>query len=265
MAELCDWTIPGPGGPIPVRFYRPRGASTPAPLLLFFHFGGCVIGDLDTCHTACTLIARHAGCIVLSVGYRLAPEHKFPAAVDDALAAYRWALKQAAAIGGCPDRIGVGGDSAGGYLAATISLDMRRLDGPMPKAQLLIYPVVEMGRAEMPPTAFDRAYPLSRDDMIWFASHYLSTPGDAADPRCSIGRAASLRSLPPTIVVLAGHDPLHREGLAFAGRLRADGVDVVLRSYDSLSHAFTAMSGGIPPARDAIIEVARMVDGALRR
>jgi acetyl esterase/lipase len=265
MAGIVDRTIPGPAGEIPIRVYRPCGASAEAPVLVYYHFGGCVIGDLDTCHTACSYIAHHSGCVVVSVGYRLAPEHKFPAALEDAVSGYLWTRRNAKELGGDPARVGVGGDSAGGYLAAAVCLVMRETAQAMPNMQLLIYPVVDMERDRMPTTAFDTSYPLSREDIIWFAQHYLRHPDDAVDPRCSIGRTASLLDMPETIVVLAGHDPLYAEGLQFARRLRADGVVTVLKSYEHLAHAFTAMSGCVPGARAALVEIAELVASALNR
>lgn len=256
MKHLADRTIQGPGGAIPVRLYQPHSASPGAPILVFFHFGGCVLGDLETCHTAASLIAQESRCIVLSVAYRLAPEHKYPAALDDAITAYQWALANAESLGGDPARIGVGGDSAGGYLAAALSLALIERRQLPPRLQVLIYPVTGMDRKNMPLTPFDDAYPLSRADMIWFAEQYLNHPGEADDPLCSVDRAKSLSAMPPTIMALAGHDVLHDEGEAFARRLEAQGVPVWFRSYDTLPHAFTAMSGGVPAARQALIEIA---------
>jgi acetyl esterase/lipase len=256
MRHLADRAIPGPAGPIPMRLYQPHSAPDGAPILVYFHFGGCVLGDLETCHTACSLIADHARCIVLSVDYRLAPEHKYPAALDDAIAAYQWALANAQALGGDPALVGVGGDSAGGYLAAALSLALIERQQLPPRLQVLIYPVMDMNRKAMPETPFDDAYPLSRADMIWFAEQYLNHPDEADEPLCSVERAKSLGSLPLTVMALAGHDVLHDEGEAFARRLTAQGVPVWFKSYDTLPHAFTAMSGAVPAARAAILEIA---------
>lgn len=254
------WTdvyVAGPAGPLPSRLYRPTSASSErAPILVYFHFGGCVLGDLDTCHTACALIAKEADCLVLSVGYRLAPEHRFPAAVDDALAAFRWVRACSKDIGADPERIAIGGDSAGGYLAAAASLCLRDQREVMPFLQLLIYPVLEMDRRTMPPTLFDQNYALSRDDMIWFAELYMRDAGDAEDPRCSVARAVRLSGLPPTLLVQAGHDLLFDEGEAFGQRLVDEQVPLVRLCYPTLPHAFTAMSGGLPKARAALTEIA---------
>lgn len=263
--HCAEFTIPGHGGQIAVRSYRPRSLpATPAPVLIYLHFGGCVIGDLDTCHTACTLIADRAGCLVLSVDYRLAPEHRFPAALDDTVATFRWARSHAATIGGDPQRVAVGGDSAGGYLAAAASLLLRQAGEPPPYLQLLIYPVLEMDRRSMPPTAFDDDYPLSRADMVWFSDLYMRDATDAADPLCSVRRATSLADMPPTILAGAGHDLLHDEGIAFAQRLSEAGVPVTRLDFPALPHAFTAMSGGMPAARAAILAIADAVGSAFR-
>jgi acetyl esterase/lipase len=237
----------------------------PPPVLVYFHFGGCVLGDLDTCHTTCSRLAEEVGAIVISAQYRLAPEHKFPAAVEDAVSAYRWASAHAAELGGDPQRIGVGGDSAGGYLAAAVCLVCRDSAEPAPVLQLLIYPVTDMDRTGMPEGPHDNDYPLSRADMIWFSEQYLTSPAEVENPLCSIGRTASFRGLPPAIVCLAGHDVLREEGVALAGRLEADGVPVVLRIFDTLPHAFTAMCGAIPDARDAVSEIARLLRAAFSR
>lgn len=256
-------TVAGPAGPLPSRLYRPVSAPKHnAPILVYFHFGGCVLGDLDTCHTACALIADKAACLVLSVAYRLAPEHRFPAAVDDALAAFRWVHACAGDIGADPQRIAIGGDSAGGYLAAAASLCLRDEGEVLPFLQLLIYPVLEMNRLAMPPTPFDRNYPLSRDDMIWFADLYMRDTRDAEDPRCSVARAERLAGLPPTLLVQAGHDLLFAEGEAFGRRLEEEEVPLVRLSYPTLPHAFTAMSGGLPKAHAALAEIAHTLAAA---
>lgn len=254
-----DRSIPGSGGPLRIRIYRPAAEGGARPVLVYFHFGGCVLGDLDTCHTACSRLAREADVIVVSAQYRLAPEHKFPAAVEDAVTAYRWAKLNAEALGGDGQRIGVGGDSAGGYLAAAVCLACRDSGEAAPALQLLIYPVTEMDRTGMSEGPHDEDYPLSRADMVWFSEQYLASPGDAGNPLCSIRRAADLKDLPPALVILAGHDLLRDEGVAYADRLKADGVPAVLRVFDSLPHAFTAMCGAIPEARRAVSEMARLL------
>jgi acetyl esterase len=153
--SIEERSIPGAGGPLRVRIYRPTASADPRPVLVYFHFGGCVLGDLDTCHTACSRLARESDVIVISTQYRLAPEHKFPAAVEDAVTAYRWARQFAGALGGDARRVGVGGDSAGGYLAAAVCLLCRDSGELAPTLQLLVYPVTDMDRIGMPEGAHD--------------------------------------------------------------------------------------------------------------
>ncbi|MBY0562391.1 MAG: alpha/beta hydrolase [Hyphomicrobium sp.] len=263
--SVSNLEIEGPVTTVPARLYRPKGATrSNVPLLIYLHFGGCVLGDLDTCHTACSIISERSGCLVLSVAYRLAPEHRFPAALEDTLAAFRWVRANAQSIGADPNRVAVGGDSAGGYLALAASLSLRDQQQDMPCLQLLIYPVVDMDRRAMPITPFDRNYPLSRSDMIWFAEQYMRSPGDADDPRCSVGRAKSLSGLPPTIMVHAGNDLLLAEGLALSDRLAREGNHVTTLNYPSLPHAFTAMSGGVPRAREALVEIANTLSAHIK-
>ena len=265
QTSITDLKIDGAVTALPARLYRPKGESGGRrPLLIYLHFGGCVLGDLDTCHTACSILAEHSGCLVLSVGYRLAPEHPFPAAVEDVLTAFSWVRSMADRIGADPDRVAIGGDSAGGYLAIAASLCLRDQRQPMPCMQLLIYPVVDMDRRAMPVTPYDRNYPLSRQDMIWFAEQYTRVPTDADDPRCSVNRATSLANLPPTIMVHAGNDLLLPEGVAFAQRLVREGNRVTTLDYPSLPHAFTAMSGGVPRARGALIEIAKAISANMQ-
>ncbi|MBS0234063.1 MAG: alpha/beta hydrolase [Proteobacteria bacterium] len=246
------------------RLYRPKASpSSGNPLLVYFHFGGCVLGSLDSCHTVCSLIAERSGSLVLSASYRLAPEHRFPAALDDALAAFRWAKDSARYLGADPDLISIGGDSAGGYLAAAVSLRLRDAQESLPCLQLLIYPVLEMNRRAMPATPFDHCYPLTRDDMIWYCDQYMRDERDAEDPMCSVARASTLAGLPPTILVQAGYDLLFAEGEAFGRRLEEDGVSVSRLVFPSLPHAFTAMSGGVAEARDAIMTIADAVKASV--
>ena len=259
MAECADVEIRGDDHTIRGRLYVPRSSDKCPPLLIYFHFGGGVLGDLETSHTACSIIAHHSGCAVLSVEYRLAPEHRFPAALEDSIAAFRWAKAQADRLGIDRTRIGVGGDSVGGHLAAALSLYLRDAGEPLPWLQLLIYPVIEMDRSRIAPSPYDDLYPLTRQDMEWFTALYLGSPDDAAQPLCSISRAGSLTGLPQTVFIQAGHDVLRAEGRAFAARLIAEDVPTVLRDYPKLPHAFTAMSGGLPAAHAALVEIGELV------
>lgn len=263
--ETSELKVPGPAGPLDARLYRPEGASGPLPGLVFFHFGGCVIGDLDTCHTFCTMIADIAGVAVLNVAYRLAPEHKFPAAGEDAVAAFKWAGANAASLGMVPGRIGVGGDSAGGYLSAHVAQEAKREGFAAPAVQLLIYPVTDWAWKGGSMESCAQVYPLPRDVMDWFGALYMNTPADAADPRLSPMKSPDLAGLAPAIVVTAGFDVLRDQGLAYADKLKSAGVSVLYRCEDSLAHAFTAMTGVLPAADAACGRIARDVGAALAR
>jgi acetyl esterase len=238
IASVIDRRIEGPAGEIPLRLYTPPGRG-PFPVLLYFHGGGFVIGDLDDYDGTCRELCDGAGCIVVSVGYRLAPEHRFPAATDDCLAATRWVGEHAAAFDGDPDRIAVGGDSAGGNLATVTALRIRDEGGPALCAQLLVYPVtdhVERETASMRDNA--DGYLLTRDTIRWFANHYLGPDGNPDDARVCPLRAVSLADLPPALVLTAEYDPLRDEGEAYAEALRAAGVATTLSRYDGAIHGF---------------------------
>lgn len=231
-----DFTIAGPAAEVPVRHYR---AEDGAPLLVFYHGGGFVIGNLETHDALCRRISRDAGVHVLSVAYRLAPEHKAPAAVDDADAAYRWALAHAAELGADPGRIAVGGDSAGGNLAAVVTQSARAEGVRLPVLQVLLYPVTDLGGTTVSKTLFADGYFLRKADMDWFHHHYVDgATVDASDPRVSPLLAADLSGLSPALVATGGFDPLRDEGRAYARALADAGVAVDRREYGSLVHAF---------------------------
>jgi acetyl esterase/lipase len=248
--------LPGPAGAIPARVYHPPGLDAPRPLLLYFHQGGCVIGDLDWCESFCSLLAETARCRVLSVDYRLGPEHRFPAAQDDALAAYAWAAAHAEEIGGDPRRLAVGGDSAGGGLSAMICHEMKRREGPTPVLQLLIYPWVVALADNQSYRDYALGWPLSADGMRWFVAHYLNDDAEREDPRMSPLLEEDFTGLPPAVVATAGFDPLRDEGAAYAEKLQKAGVPVRYRCYETLSHTFTAFGGAVPAARWALEEIA---------
>jgi len=252
-------TIDAPQGAIPARAYRPEGQDPAAPILVFAHFGSGVIGDLETCDIFCGILARIARCLVLSIDYRLAPEHRFPAGLDDVMAAYRWARDNAARFGAAADKAAIGGDSMGGAFAAVIAQDLKRAGEPQPVLQLLIYPAVDLASETQSMTTYANAYPLSRGLMDWFAAQYLGAGGDPTDPRASPLCAQDLSGLAPAIVVTAGFDPLVDQGEAYAKRLRDAGVPVVYRCYDGLAHAFTAFTGAAPAADIACREIAGLV------
>jgi acetyl esterase len=266
MARVEALEIPGPAGKLAARLYVADGeAAEPArdgqdsPLLVYFHGGGWVIGDLDTHDSTCRFLAANTGFPLLSVDYRLAPEHPFPAAVDDAFAAFRWAAEQAAELGAAAERIAVCGDSAGGNLAAAVSLMARDAGGPQPAMQLLIYPVTDsVGGASR--QLFAEGFQLTKADMDWFERHYLSGGASGEDPRISVLRAEDLSGLPPAYIATAGFDPLRDEAEAYAERLRAAGVPVALRRHPGLIHGFANMTAISRSARAAMHEAA----GALR-
>jgi acetyl esterase len=259
-----DLAIPGPAGPIPARFYEPPGMGLEArPSIVYFHGGGWTIGDLDTCDSVCRFLALETPATVLSVGYRLAPEHPFPAAVEDAFAAFGWAAAENGRLGVDPSRIAVAGDSAGGNLAAAVSLLARDGDGPTPTMQALIYPVTDTVGGQRSRDEFAEGFLLTKADMDWFERHYLPPGTDHADPRVSMLRAGDLSRLPPAYVTTAGFDPLRDEGEAYAARMREAGVRVVLRRHPGLIHGFANMTEVSGTARAAMLELAAAIGSGL--
>jgi acetyl esterase len=250
LHDISDRTIPGPAGPIPVRVFRP-GPETGLPLVLWFHGGGWVTGNLDTHDQLGRLLSDAVGAVVVSVDYRLAPEAKFPAAADDCLAAYEWALAHADEVGADANRIAIGGDSAGGNLAAVVALDARERGLPQPKLQLLVYPVtdVEFDSASMIDNA--KGYFLEADGMRWFYDHYSRTPSDFDDPRFSPIRASDLSGLARAVVVTAEYDPLRDQGEAYAVRLRDASVPTEMVRADGLIHGFFGMHEYMPPGQES--------------
>ena len=251
--------IEGPGGAIPARVYRPATQDPAAPVIVFAHFGGGVIGDIETCHAFCTILSSIARAPVLSVDYRLAPEHRFPAGLDDVLAAFRFGRDNAVRFGAPAGRAAIGGDSMGGNFAAVVCQELKRAGEPQPCLQLLIYPCVDAASQTASMTTYADAFPLSRSLMDWFIGHYMGPGDDPADPRLSPINTKDLSGLAPALVVTAGFDPLIDQGLAYARALKAAGVPVVYRCYDSLAHGFTAFTGAVPAADLACREVAGLV------
>jgi acetyl esterase len=261
VARAESLSIPGPGGEMEARLYVALGAPRPPqPLLVYFHGGGWVVGDLDTHDGLCRFLAEHSGCRVLSVAYRLAPEHPFPAPVEDVAAAFAWAHEHAGELGADPNRIAVGGDSAGGNLSAALCLLTRDGGGPMPAMQLLLYPVTDVVGGQASRDTFAQGFLLTRDDMEWFEGHYIPDGIPDDEPRASVMRAADVSGLPHAYVATAGFDPLRDEGEIYAARMREAGVRVVLQRHPGLIHGFANLTQVCPSARTAMLEVA----GALR-
>ncbi|WP_353257391.1 alpha/beta hydrolase fold domain-containing protein [Hyphomonas sp.] len=255
-----DLTIPGPdGNTIPARLYRPSAQDPRHPLIVYFHMGGGVIGDLETCNAWCAALALGTQAPVLSVDYRLAPQHKFPAGLNDCIAAYKWALANAETFGAPAGKAAVGGDSMGGNFSAIISQQMKREGGPVPVLQLLIYPAIDISKDYPSKKTFAKTFSLSQDTMDWFMKQYLPEGTNLADLRISPGHSADLSGLPPAVVITAGHDPLSDEGDEYAQRLKAAGVPVVHKRYDQLAHAFTAFTFISPGSKAACQEIAGMV------
>jgi acetyl esterase/lipase len=252
--EVTEIAIPGPGGDLPLRLYRPAGAR-PLPALLYFFGGGWVLGTIDTADGVARRLANSSGAMVAVVGYRLAPEHPFPAAVDDCYAALRWVAEHCGEIGADPARLAVGGDSAGGNLAAAMTL-LARDDGPQLAGQLLVYPNTDQLADDESMRAADDPFLFNRHSVAWYRGHYLRGAQDAADPLASPLRATSLAGLPPALVITAEYDPLRDQGEAYARRLADDGVPVELRRYLGMAHGFFTMAGTIDASRSALAQAA---------
>jgi len=255
VAAIEDRTIAGTGGPIPLRIYRGQGApNADAPALLYLHGGGWVVGTLESHDEICRWFANIGACVVFCPDYRLAPEHKFPAGLEDCVAALDYMAEQASALGINPDRIAVAGDSAGGNLAAVLSLLSR--DGAAPKisAQLLLYPNTDARQTADSYVRFSQGYGLTASTMRWFRDHYVSDAADIGDWRVSPLIVESLAGVPPAFVAIAGHDILVDEGEAYARRLAEAGIPVILRRWQDQIHGFVSMGRHIPAARRAVEE-----------
>ncbi len=254
VAAVRELHAAGPHGRVPLRLYRPLGSNdTEAlPALVYFHGGGWVIGDLDTHDTLCRELANGAGCAVVAVDYRMAPEHRFPAAVDDCIAATRWVQRHAAALGIDAQRLAVGGDSAGGNLAAVVALIVRDADDFDLAFQLLIYPATDMRRGQASHTANGQGYLLTSNTVAYFHDHYITRPADDLDWRASPLLHPDLSRLPPALVITAGYDPLRDEGLEYADRLSAAGCRVTYVCFERQIHGFVPMGGVLGEANTAV-------------
>ncbi len=263
VARIEDGVLPGPGGDLGFRLYRPNGPErAPAPALLFLHGGGGVFGSIETHDSLCRLLAAKARAVVISLDYRRAPEHKFPAAVDDAFAAFHWLAASAETLGIDAARIAVGGDGSGGGLAASLCHMARDAGGAAPTLQFLFYPFVDRLRKSESRRAFATGYLVTDALIDWLTDHYVE-PALRDDPRASPLLAADVAGLPPALVITAGFDPLRDEGHAYADRLRQSGVAVVDRHYPGMVHGFFNMSAVLDEAKWAIDEAATFLFGAL--
>ena len=258
-----DLTVTGAAGPIGARLYRPKAAPDVGPGLVFYHGGGFVLGDLETHDGLCRRLSQDSGVPILAVDYRLAPETPFPGAHDDALAAAHWAFEHAGEIGFDPARIALGGDSAGGNLAASTAIALRDEGRWRPAFQLLLYPVVQFSGETESMKTLSEGYFLTRQGMDWFAK-CLFGAGDRADPRASVLLTSSLAGLAPALVITAGFDPLKDEGRAYAERLRAAGVEAQHREYAGFIHGFFNMAGVSAAVPPVFVQTAQALKAALK-
>jgi acetyl esterase len=257
--HIVDSTYPGPDGDRPVRVYRP-GSGAPLPVVVYFFGGGWTLGSIDTADAVARRLAVAVPAVVVVPGYRLAPEHPFPAAVEDCFAAVRWAADHAGDLGGDPRRIAVAGDSAGGNLAAAVTLLARDAGGPALAGQVLVYPNTDHTADDASLRDNADRWLFNRTSVGWYWGHYLTDPDHGRDPRASPALADDHRALPPAVVITAEHDPLRDQGERYAATLRAAGVPAELHRYDGMAHGFFTMSGVL----DAAGEAQRQAADALR-
>ncbi|WP_256686398.1 alpha/beta hydrolase [Halococcus qingdaonensis] len=264
VGEIKEFSIEGPGGPLPVRVYAPETGTEPYGVFVTFHGGGWVVGGLDTHDPVCRALANAVECLVVSVDYRLAPEHPFPAAVEDCYAATEWAVDYADELGGDGERVAVGGDSAGGNLAAAVTLVACDRDGPELCHQSLVYPSVNSPSLQEFDSYEENAegYLLERASAEWYYERYLDQPTDARNAYAAPLMARDLSGLPPATVITAGFDPLRDEGIAYADRLDAAGVPVTHECFEGMIHGFLNLVDTIDRSRDAIAVLADDLDEA---
>ena len=264
VAGVQDRTIPGPDGAVPVRIYTPNGEG-PFPILVWYHGGGWVVGDLDTADPSARHLCSGAACVVVSVDYRLSPETKFPGPAEDCYSATIWAVENAASLNADPSKLAVGGDSAGGNLAAAISLMAADRNGPDIALQLLVYPVTERNFETTSYIDNAEGYMLSQDGMRWYWDLYLASDADAANPYAAPMQAQSLAGQPPALVITAEFDPLRDEGEAYGKRLQEAGVETTITRYDGMIHGFFAMVGVIDRGGESMAEAQNALKAAFAR
>jgi acetyl esterase len=262
--KTIDRTVPGRGHPIPVRIFAPRHSDDPLPVLVWLHGGGHVVGSLDSYDALCRQLALQGDCLVVSVAYRLAPEHRFPAGVDDAFAALQWVGEHAGEIGGDPARIVVGGDSAGGNLAAVCAILARDAGAPTLAFQLLVYPRTAADEDLPSHHEFAEGHLLTRKTVLWFHDHYRASDADRGDFRYAPLICPDLSRLPPALVIVGECDPLRDDGIAYADRLRAEDNVVELATYPGMIHPFFSMGGAIDAGRRALSQAAEALRQAFR-
>lgn len=265
MASIEDFALPGPGGDLPARLYIPDACPSPAPVLIAFHGGGFVRGSIQSHDGFFKRLAHYGGFSVLSIGYRLAPEHKYPAAVDDAYASLRWVQEHGSEKGLDTARIAIGGDSSGGNLAAVAVQDAKRLGTPLPIFQLLIYPTTDANFNAPSHSLFANGFFLTSEKMNWYRDHYLNTEAQRNEERASPGLAKDLEGLPPTLVITAGFDPLRDEAEDYARRLKEAAVPVGVIRHEGMVHGFMSLTGLLPVADEAIKTAAQTVQSVFEQ
>ena len=263
VGKVSDVTVESDGMGIPVRIYQPKAAG-PHPILVWFHGGGWVLGNIETADPVARNLCHASGAVVMSVDYRLAPETKFPGAVDDCYAITEWACKQGNVYGGDPAQLAVGGDSAGGNLATVVSILARDRQGPTIRFQLLVYPVTDYDFDRSSYIQNAEGYSLTRPGMIWFWDHYLNNIEDSKNPLAVPIKTPNLSDLPETLIITAEYDPLRDEGEAYGEILKANGVNVTISRYDGVIHGFFGMSPALDKAGEAIKESADALNQAMK-
>lgn len=265
IGAIQDTTIPGPGGALPARIYRPQGEDV-KPALVYFHGGGFLMASYKAVQPQAKILAKEGDIVVISVNYRLAPEHKFPAAQHDAIAAFRWVVAHADALGIDPNRIGVGGDSAGGNLAAVVTQQQIADGRPMPKALLFYYPFIDVDFARYPSyDVFGNGFGLDKQFIKNATEQLFAKPSDKKSPWLHLADTLSFAQFPPSVVAWAGFDPLRDQGRTLARKLREAGVEVIDHEYSSLNHGFLELSGAVKSAHKACFETAREIGELLRQ